>query len=279
MLAFEFDLLVGVDAGYTLLSSVLAVGFTFLALTTDLLWDRHQEQKKGPHRRSRRSGRRSHSISQTPKHGSPNSSAPLLQEIDTDDEDEDIDASPTAEMESVTLAYTSDPQTMSYTQSSYRSPSISSAGTSGPSKTPNGLVPPRLSTNREGVHESSTANLTESRTRTSSDFSLYGQTTSSSTSLGLGSAMGLIYRRSSTPAKNAFVATANLLYVGCTPSNLGKGFIWSLAITSMHYAGILGLQIPSGYVRFNAGLVLLSAVISWTVWSVAVLLSPFTGSC
>jgi hypothetical protein len=265
MLAFEFDLLVGVDAGYTLLSSVLAVGFTFLALTTDLLWDRHQERKQPPRRGSRRAyGRRSHSMSQTPKNDSPNSSAPLLQEIDTDDEDEGLGASSTAEMESVTLAYTSDPQTMSY-----RSPSVSSAGRSGPSKTPNGLVPPRLTPGDEEAHENSVANPTESRTRTSSEFSLYGQTTSSSTSLGLGSAMGLIYRRSSKPAKNAFVATANMLYIGCTPRILGKGFIWSLAVTSMHYAGILGLQIPSGYVRFNPGLVFLSAIISWTVWLVA----------
>jgi hypothetical protein len=268
MLGFEFDLLVKVDVGYTILSSMLAVGFTFLALTTDLLWDRHLERKVRPRQKSRRSsyGRKSHTMSQTPKNDSDNpSSAPLLQEIDTDEED--LDASPVAEMESVTLAYTSDPQTMSYAQS-YRSPSVSSAGRSGPSKPPNGLVPPRISPDREEVHETSAAIPTGSRARTSSDCSLYGQTTSSSTSLGLSSAMELIYRRGSEPAKNAFIATANLLYVGCTPRNLGKGFIWSLAITSMHYSGILALEIPSGYIQFNAGLVLLSAIISWTVWSV-----------
>lgn len=263
MLAFEFDLLVGVDVGYTFLSSCLAVGFTFLALTTDLLWDRHRERKAGPRRKHRRSShsRRSPSMSHVPKRDSPSSSAPLLQETDTDEEEEDLDASPATEMESVTLAYTSDPQTMSYAPS-YRSPSVSSAG-----KSPNGLVSPR--TTPEAVNQTSVANPTDS-----SDYSPYGRTTSSSTSLGIGSAMGLIYRRGSEPAKNAFVATANLLYFGCTPRNLGKGFVWSLAITSMHYAGILGLEIPSGYVQFNAGLVILSAIISWAVWLV-VLLSPY----
>lgn len=265
MLAFEFDLLVEVDAGWTILSSVLAVGFTFVALATDLLWDRYQERRKGPRRRSRRSSHaRLRSISQTAKHDSPDSSAPLLQENDTDDE-EDVDVSPAPGMEPVTVAYTSDPQTMAYAQSTYRSPSVSSAGRSGPSKIPNGLIPPRLSLHEEEATEN-LPNPTESRTRTSSDYSLYGQTTSSSTSLGLGSAMGLIYRRSSQPAKNAFAATANLLYDGCTTRNLGKGFIWSLAVTGMHYAGILGLQIPYGYVRFNPGLVILSAIISWVVW-------------
>lgn len=263
MLAFEFDLLVEVDAGWTLLSSLLAVGFTFIGLASDLLWDRYQERRKRPRRRARRSSHaRSRSISQTAKHDSQNSSAPLLQENDTDDE-EDADAAAT---ESVTgAAYTSNPQTMAYAPSTYNSPSVSSAGISGTSKTPNGLIPPRLSLNEEEAEENP-ANPTESRTRTSSEYSLYGQTTSSSTSLGLGSAMGLIYRRSSQPAKNAFVATANLLYDGCTSRNLGKGFIWSLAVTGMHYAGILGLQIPYGYVRFNPELVALSAIISWVVW-------------
>lgn len=266
MLAFEFDLLVGVDAGWTVLSSLLAVGFTFVALATDLLWDRYQKRRKGPRRRTRRSSNtRSLPTLQTAKHDSTNSSAPLLQEHVTDDE-EDTDTSPAAEMESVTVAaYTSDPRTMAYAQSFYRSPSVSSAGRSGPNKTPNGLITPRMSLNEEGTMEN-TANPSEPRTRTSSEFSLYGHTTSSSTSLGLGSAMGLIYRRSSQPAKNAFVASANLLYDGCTPRNLGKGFIWSLAVTGMHYAGILGLHIPFGYVQFNLGLVALSAIISWVVW-------------
>ncbi|QDS68955.1 hypothetical protein FKW77_008734 [Venturia effusa] len=271
MLAFEFDLVVKVDAGWTLLSSVLAVGFTFVALATDLLWDRYQERRKGPHRRSRRTSHaRSRPILHTAKHDGPSSSAPLLREDNTDDED-DTDGSPAAEVELVAEAYNSDPQTMAYAQSSCRSPSISSAGRSGPSKTLNGLIPPRFSLHEEEATENA-VDPTESRTRTSSEFSFYGQTTSSSTSLGLGSAMGLLYRRGSQPAKNAFIAAANLLYDGCTPRNLGKGFIWSLAVTSMHYAGILGLEIPYGYVTFNPGLVALSAIISWVVCTVAILL-------
>lgn len=267
MLAFEFDVLVKVDVGYTILSSVLAVGFTFLALTTDLLWDRHQEQKRTrPQRRSRKSSynNRGRSSSQTLKSGG-SSSAPLLQEPSSDDDDADLDASPAAETESATLAYSSDPQQRSYAPG-YRSPSVLSDGRPGLA---NGLVQPRIAPPNEEAHGTGAVTTAESRTRTSSEYSTYGPTTSSSTSLGLGSAMDFIYRRGSGPAKNAFLATASLLYNGFTPRNIGKGFIWSLAITSMHYSGILSLKIPSGYIRFQPGLVLLSAMISWTVWSVS----------
>jgi NO-binding membrane sensor protein with MHYT domain len=276
MLAFEFDLPIGIDVGFTVLSSFLPVFFTFLALATDLLWDRYQERKRRPHRKSRRSsshGRKSRSFSQLSKRASA-SSAPLLDPHDTDD-DEDDGLNPTsnpADLESVTLAYASDPQSMStYAQSSiYRSPSVSSSETS---KQVIGIVSTGISPDEEEeAHNNSVMNTTDSRTRTSSDYSLLHPTTSSSSSQGLGSAIGMIYRRGTEPAKNAFTATAALLYFGCTPHNLGKGFLWSLAVTSMHYSGIHALLIPSGYVRFNVWLVILSAIISWTVCTVGCIL-------
>ena len=33
----------------------------------------------------------------------------------------------------------------------------------------------------------------------------------------------------------------------------------------MHYVGLLGLKVPNGFVIFNPGFVILSAIISWVV--------------
>ncbi|KAI4737931.1 hypothetical protein E4T50_11603 [Aureobasidium sp. EXF-12298] len=90
----------------------------------------------------------------------------------------------------------------------------------------------------------------------------------SSTSHGLSSAMGLAYRRAPATTLNAFVATAKILYLGMTPRNIIKGFLWSVAITSMHYSGIFGLDIPHGKVVLNPWIVLASALISWLVCTI-----------
>jgi signal transduction histidine kinase/CheY-like chemotaxis protein len=90
----------------------------------------------------------------------------------------------------------------------------------------------------------------------------------SSTSHGLSSAMGLAYRRAPASTVNAFVATAKILYFGMTPRNILRGFLWSIAITSMHYTGIYGLDIPNGKVVLSPLIVLASALISWLVCTV-----------
>jgi signal transduction histidine kinase len=90
----------------------------------------------------------------------------------------------------------------------------------------------------------------------------------SSTSHGLSSAMGLAYRRAPASTVNAFVATAKILYFGMTPRNILRGFLWSIAITSMHYTGIYGLDIPHGKVVLSPLIVLASALISWLVCTV-----------
>lgn len=90
----------------------------------------------------------------------------------------------------------------------------------------------------------------------------------SSTSHGLSSAMGLAYRRAPASTVNAFVATAKILYFGMTPRNILRGFLWSIAITSMHYTGIYGLRIPNGRIVLAPWIVLASALISWLVCTV-----------
>jgi signal transduction histidine kinase/CheY-like chemotaxis protein len=75
-------------------------------------------------------------------------------------------------------------------------------------------------------------------------------------------------------ATNALVGTVYLLYHGATFGHFAKGFIWSLAITSMHYSGILALKIPQGHVTLQPFLVLLSATISWLVCTIGCILIP-----
>ena len=98
--------------------------------------------------------------------------------------------------------------------------------------------------------------------------SLMGSTYSS---YGLSNIMNIAYRGTS-PAKNAFITTGEALYAGCTRRNIIKGFLWSLAITSMHYVGIAALRIPQGDITFEPPLVILSGLISWAVCLVGCIL-------
>ncbi|CAD6586078.1 MAG: hypothetical protein ASARMPREDX12_002194 [Alectoria sarmentosa] len=93
---------------------------------------------------------------------------------------------------------------------------------------------------------------------------------STHSSYGLSNIMNLAYRAS--PGKNAFIATGESLYAGCTYRNIIKGFLWSLAITSMHYVGIAALRIPQGDFTLEPPLVILSGLISWAVCLVGCIL-------
>lgn len=118
----------------------------------------------------------------------------------------------------------------------------------------------------------------DTNTRTSSDWSSlrresssFGGSSSGYLGLGINSAMGVMYRRGASTS-NAFVAIAKALYAGCSVKNICKGLFWSLAVTSMHYVGIHGLKVPDGYYTLNPWLVLASALISWVVCIVGVIL-------
>lgn len=144
--------------------------------------------------------------------------------------------------------------------------------------TPEPEYAPRESTEAllpESTDAESSTSLSESNNRSSSDLSssrrsssLFG---SSSSSHGLGSLMNMAYR-TSVPAKNAFIATAEALYYGFTYKNITRGFVWSLAITSMHYVGIVALEVPNGHITLNPVFVILSAFISWVVCIIGAIL-------
>lgn len=76
-----------------------------------------------------------------------------------------------------------------------------------------------------------------------------------------------IKRFKGSPAvpKNPFIAMYETLWAGLGVRSISKGFFWAIAITSMHYVGIRGLEVPRGYVTLNPYLVALSGLICWIV--------------
>lgn len=293
MLACEFDLRIGVDPLLTIISALLAVLFTFIALSTDLLWDNYHRGRRKKSRRVRKH-RRKISLEDRPStlKRDDSSSRPHFQRGDFEDEsDEENDipgpsqpllGTPVAERDatldadvrpSMTSPAPSTTLVKDYGQDSSAPQPLNGASL----KTTSSLASAQdnVSPHTPGTETASTIEMTESHTGTSaSDYNPSRRSSSgtdSGSSFGLGSAMSFAYRKGSVQTMNAFLATANILWNGLTFKSSMKGFLWSLAITSMHYVGIFSLQIPEGYVTLKPWLVLVSALISWVVCLVGVI--------
>ncbi|KAL8725819.1 MAG: hypothetical protein Q9166_007106 [cf. Caloplaca sp. 2 TL-2023] len=240
MLACKLDLPIGINVFLTILSALLAVFFTFVALASDLLWEKYRQSSK----RRRRTRRMCNVYKDTSYTSSEQDASEPL--ISPEAEDEDLISEPSpAEVAIATSKPAQQPQhleTDNHLQSRPTPGKQNSSGMNGFTQSPR--------------RNSSVSSMTSGR---SSSF-----TSNSHSSTGLRDILNVAYQ-TTAPAKNAFVATGERLYSGCTSKNILKGFLWSLAITSMHYVGILALKIPQGYVTFDPFLVVLSAVISWVV--------------
>ena len=274
MLACELDLPIGINVPLTLLSAVLAVFFTFAALASDILYDKYRGR-----RQKRKSVHKAESFLDTTR---PEIiSKPLLSPQDDEDEgysDYPEDAGgPPHQSDEVSL-----PDSDNRPGSPFVSihPSCESISTQRTLALPLDNSPTKVykkmsaqspdldpSSPRSGLSESPAA-FTEPFQTTSSEYSNSRRSSSfagsSHSSYGLGNIINLAYRGTS-PAKNAFIATGEAIYVGFTRKNIIKGLLWSLAITSMHYVGVAALRIPNGHITLNVYLVILSAFISWVV--------------
>lgn len=297
MLACELDLPIGIDVPLTLLSAMLAVFFTFAALASDLLWDTYMTSRRRHHRIPRRERAASSSTRSSSNARDLSSDRLLTRTEDEEDEDDgegyeeggydqgvDDLQSPLFSSKPLfeqTGNRTFNPDTPPKTPPIspepvlHRDPgnhgsglhlngSASSTATKQLAQSPKQTTPTRV-----GSSESSTG-LPEfpKYQRRPSDQSISRRSSSfmgsTHSSYGLGNIMNLAYRGTS-PAKNAFIATGEALYAGCTRRNIAKGFLWSLAITSMHYVGIAALRIPEGDFTLEPPLVILSSLISWVV--------------
>lgn len=299
MLACEFDLRIGVDPLLTVLSALLAVFFTFLALATDLLWDKYHSGRRKKIRRARKHRKKvtldgpssmGHGI---PKKGTNLSLGPRFQRGDSEDESEEDDvaagpsqpllgtpvterdASLDPDVRPASLSPT--PSTTSVKDHYSSSPLIRPlSGVSMKDMNSLTLTQSKVIPSMPGPDTASITDMTESNTGDSPSYYAGSQRSSSaagsgSSSFGLGSAMGIAYSRGGAQTLNAFAATGKILWNGLTLKSVMKGFLWSLAITSMHYVGIFSLHIPRGYVTLDPGLVVVSGLISWVVCLVGVI--------
>ena len=284
MLAYELDLKIGINVAFTILSAVLAVLFTFVALGLDMLWETYKRERKGKLWLLRRS--------QAPKGLAiteleverDNDTRPLLRHSeDAADyrsyiEDAELtqfslpQGNHVREEENISLNIEAQPRSSAPELTALRNDLARRPATFpreellSPPTSAQPLEPPfHGRTDSISSFTDSTQNSTSRRSS-----SLFGSNTSS---YGLSSIMNIAYR-SASPAQNAFIATGEALYTGFTCKNITKGFFWSLAITSMHYAGIKALQVPDGYLTLNYWLVILSALISWGVCVLGCVLIP-----
>jgi len=293
MLACELDLPIGIDVSWTLLSSALAVLFTFAALASDLLWDRYKRARRAKYRSLRKGRKRSLSASRQSEIAREESSNPLLDSLNDDDEDHTDSRDRSSTSDSLHALQLEAEENFPLNIDS-RPPSPKSAhralngnpprnfltfpfnllSRGPPTKPPSQDIESRIDTVIPD-HASDKSNSTDQLNRSSSERSMPHRSSSlvgsSSNSYGLGNIKELAHR--GTPrTKNAFIATAEELYSGCTRKNMFKGFSWSLAITSMHYSGIAALRIPNGHFTFEPLFVVFSAVISWVVCTVGCIL-------
>ncbi|KEQ63304.1 PAS/PAC sensor hybrid histidine kinase [Aureobasidium melanogenum CBS 110374] len=281
MLACEFDVKMGINTSLTVLSAFLPVFFTFLALGSELLWERWHHGRGRKKRRSRKTRLKTTTLSPMSKYRNNNNHSFSLHPVAEEEEEEavedyqDEEIAPDQPLLSgprPSQARNPESQSWSGPRTDFFRSSQDGPGASFDSS----LLPasPGVIILRD---DTSTGFRDDASTVSSGSFnpsSTEGSTTrresssGSSTSHGLSSAMGLAYRRAPATTMNAFVATAKILYYGMTPRNIIKGFLWSLAITSMHYSGIYGLKVPHGKVVLDPWIVLASALISWLVCTV-----------
>ncbi len=281
-LAYEVDLEIGINVGYTILSAVLAVSFTFVALGSDILWEAYKRDAQ----RQRGLSRKKQSLkgAKITEREVPvdNDTRPLLQQseeytehlarVENADEFARFDAHQkdlAEDEESIPFDVenqpgSSIPEGMTFDHAPARICATCS--------TEEVLSPRASGQNLEPTlpeRPESTAGFTDSSDSRRSR-SLFG---SSPSSYGLSNVMNTAYQ-SASPTKNVFKATAETLYTGFTYKNTMKGFLWSLAITTMHWAGLKALSIPEGFLKLNYMLVILSAIISWCVCVVGCILMP-----
>lgn len=262
MLACELDLPVGIDVSLTVLSSVLAVAFTFAALAFDLLCEEYCLRQR---LRSCSSWiqRAPNSDTSRPASNNWHNRAKRLpgsmdeEYADYGNHDHD------QERFSLLRGYTFD-------SDNYASSSTECEGGCAPDS-----VHPAIDDDPKRKSSGSPSTFSPSETADpSSNFSesqrsLFQDSTHSSHGL---SNIVNIAQQNTTPGRNAFIVTGEALHAGFTTRNIIKGFLWSLAITGMHYVGIAALRIPSGHLTLDPWLVILSGLISWIVCLIGAIL-------
>jgi hypothetical protein len=245
MLACELDLQIGINLPLTLLSSVLAVAFTFAALGSDLLWESYN---RGSHRTDKslrkkqaNKRRRTH-----PKVMTQNSdSRPLLNHAEEDGEyqsqldradsplldplsGDQLELDESYGLEAGVQLEPTIPAHIALRKDSMQDVLAFPQTNASPNMVSHSIpqqLQPGFSDSTGSVAGSESSKHSQSRQSSSLLDS------NSTTSYGIGGLLNMVYRTTS-PAKNALVAAGEVLYAGFTFKNIIKGLCWSLAITS-----------------------------------------------
>jgi NO-binding membrane sensor protein with MHYT domain len=278
MLSCEFDVPIGLNPLLTVLSAVVAVFFTFGALSTDLI-QKHWRQK---HRKKFDIER--HSSTFLDRHldsglESRQSSEPLLRpsvelpeaQIRKDvvratadelpqstevDHIQDGTSNTDALLPDIGVAYLASQRAersnMDEDGSHQMMLPFSNANQSDP----------------DNAHFDDILSVAGSQSRLSFDGSSQRAGSTRISSLRINS----VFDPNPSPATNTLVFAAQTILNGLTLVTVIKGFVWSMAITNMHFIGVKALVIPGGFVVLSPARVILCALVSWSVCCVGVIL-------
>jgi NO-binding membrane sensor protein with MHYT domain len=278
MLSCEFDVPIGLNPTLTVLSAVLAVSFTFGALSSDFI----QEYLRPPRPNRSDIGRHQHALANnhlTSDLEFQQSSEPLLPpSIEPPPASTRKHAARAAVngLRESTVAVHSQNETSSTDAllagtgiahlAAQRREGIRTNGDTGRSMTPSS------SNLDQGNYDGAYMDDTRSASESPSRFSLDNTHPRVDTAAVNGSRRNSFYEPSRTPDSNTLLFAARAIFEGLTLANVTKGFVWSIALTNMHFMGVKALDIPGGFVALNPARVILCALISWSVCCVGVIL-------
>jgi NO-binding membrane sensor protein with MHYT domain len=264
MLSCEFDVPIGLDLPLTILSAVCAVLFTFGALSTELIlkyWRRPSRQRVDLERRLPLYHHLGPSLEVR------QSLEPLLRPS--------IEL-PGTQPHRLVARDTINRLENDHSQAEALNPAISSANAdTGTAHTSSQQVEGHQingDSSRQSV-------LTFSHINPSDYDVTHSDDTQSSTSLDNTYQLALdssrtnsLYEPAPSPPSNTLLFAAYTILNGLTFVNVTKGFVWSIALTNMHFMGVKALVIPDGFVALSPARVILCALISWSVCCVGVIL-------
>ncbi|KAI1609021.1 PAS/PAC sensor hybrid histidine kinase [Exophiala viscosa] len=287
MLACELDVRIGLDVPLTIVSALLAVIFTFAALAADILRDRYMLYVKKGERKVRRERRREVTRNLGMNQDGHASTEALLETAPGEDEENALPPQHTDDVQGrrannrrlirdnsglglIEEHFGSSETTLRSEANGHIPFNLSQSFDAGGKR-------PAIYRDDSGVETVISVVDTDSFPRSSddSDPSRRSSVHSDSSRLSLPAFMSFrVSALKPTTMANGLAGIAGLLYQGATIRNICKGFVWSLAITSMHYMGVLAMRIPDGHFTLEAPIVALSAVISWLVCTIGCILMP-----
>ncbi|KIW61292.1 hypothetical protein PV05_01431 [Exophiala xenobiotica] len=279
MLACELDVRIGLDVPLTIVSAILAVSFTFAALGLGLLRDRYLTSKRRKHKARREFRREVAQDFPLSNHNGDASTDALLDPQSSDDQEDSLTSQEATDLEergrSGRHLFRSD--------SGLGPLEEHFAGANGATLEPgshrsSALSPSQSSKPRGHFYYQGSEADTESLARSSmeGDVSRRSSTTqgSDSSRLSIPAFMSFKTSKLGSDPVSGLTGIAGLLYHGASPPKFVTGFVWSLAITSMHYVGVLAMKIPDGHFTLQPSIVVLSALISWLVCTTGCILIP-----